>query len=115
LSRLRTVTGCVTETPTKRRHPEPRTGTLPVRVSMCSKSIGRLDRAVTRLIRSRSHRMAYPRHRIWLQRQRGRPAIQLKNQRLIQLFQRANVPVNPGKLKRRTRPRPQVGRLTLRV
>jgi hypothetical protein len=40
-------------------------------------------------------------HRIWLQRRRDRPAIQLKNQRLIQLFQRSNVPVNPGKLKRR--------------
>jgi hypothetical protein len=67
-SRLRIVTGCVTETPN-----EPRTGTLPICGSMCSNSIGRLDREEREVDQSRSHRMAYPRRRILLQRRRDRP------------------------------------------
>jgi hypothetical protein len=42
--------------------------------SMCSNSIGRLDRT-ERGDQSRRHRMVYPRRRTWLERRRDRPAI----------------------------------------
>jgi len=47
-------------------HPD---GIAPPRAPMCSNSIGRLDR-VERGDQRRSHKIAYPRHRIWLQRRR---------------------------------------------
>jgi hypothetical protein len=51
--------------------------------SMCSNSIGRLDGA-ERGDQRRGHRMAYPRHRICLQRRRDRPG---QNSTISAVFQ----------------------------